>query len=285
LAWMIQRLKRLIVETPSIADEPDDLPSLKPKRDAPLPFYDLDLLEAENAGEPATAVSGQASTAAPGQASAAASASNAVPRTPARAEGNSKFKAGLRELVTREQHKPWAAASVVRPDALRIINQLPLPSQESAETSGRVAYADPLGEMVHICALKRFGKDITVDKNTAMNFVDKINIFKLPPQYRPRNLVAVIPYIAATYLRCHRINDEWCKVVQPVFTWKELLVVGWNGLAFDPKKKADVECVLKLLPSPRAIGLKRMLPAMEAVLDPRVKDWPYPPPGRSTAKP
>jgi hypothetical protein len=286
LAWMIQRLKRLIVEIPPIADKPDGpAPSIEPKRDAPLPFYDLDLLEAEGAGKPPSAVSGQASTAASDQASTAASASSAVPATPARADGHSKFKAGLRDLVTCEQHKPWAAASVVRPDALRIINQLLLPSQGSAETSGRVAYADPLGEAVHICVLKRFGKTIAIDKNKAMNLVDKINVFKSPPQYRPENLIAVIPYIAATYLRHHRINDEWCKVVQPVFTWKELSVVGWNGLAFDPEKKADVECVLKLLPSPEAIKLTRMLPAMEAVLDPRVKDWPYPPPSRSTAKP
>jgi Uncharacterized alpha/beta hydrolase domain (DUF2235) len=246
MAWMLQRLKRLIVETPSIADEPDGLmPTLKPQRNAPLPFHDADWLGPDGTGEVA---------------------------------GASTFRDKLRELKMSEQHRPWAVLGLVH-SALRTINQLPLPKKESVETSGRVAYADALGEMIHICALERFDKNVTIDKNKLLTTFDKINVFKSPPQYRPDNLIAVIPYIAATYLRRHRIDEAWCKVVQPVFTWKELKVVGWDGVALDPENQDHVGCVLALLPPPSDIGLTVMLPAMAAVLDPRVTDWPFPRPG------
>jgi hypothetical protein len=251
LAWMLQRLKRLIVEVKPIADEPAGVtPTIPPRRNIPIPFYDADLLEPEDAV--------------------------AAPDAPWYRDGRYKYKEALKKLIAAEQHKEWAAASVVRADAVRSINQLPRPNEQSPESAGRVPFADAIGEMVHVSTLERFNKAVTVDKGKMANIVDKIKALGATPSplYRPTSLIAVIPYIAATYLRCHRLRPEWCDVVKPVFTWRELLVVDWSGEAFDPKVLADAERVLKLLPAPSDIGLTAMPEAMALILDPRVKDWP-----------
>ena len=249
LAWILQRLRRLIVEVTPIADEPPGLTStLQPLRNVPIPFYDADLLE-------------------PGNFAAASPAG-------APSDGKCTFKTEARNLIAADQHKPWAAATIVRPDAVRTINQLPLPSEISLETAGRVPYADAIGEMVHISALERFGKEIKIDKNALMNFVDSVNVFGSKPQYQPKSLTAVMPYIAATYLRYHRLSAEWCAVVRPIFSWRELLVVDWDGVAFDPADQDHAKRVLGLLPSPKDIKLTAMPEAMALILDPRIKTWP-----------
>jgi hypothetical protein len=249
LAWILQRLKRLIVEVTPIADEPLGLtPTLQPLRNVPIPFYDADLLE-----------SGNFAAASP---------------TGAPSNGKCTFKMEARNLIAADQHKPWAAATIVRPDAIRTINQLPLPSEISLETAGRVPYADAIGEMVHISALERFGKEIKIDKNAVMNFVDSVNVFGSKPKYQPKSLTAVMPYIAATYLRHHRLSAEWCAVVRPIFSWRELLVVDWDGVAFDPADQDHAKKVLGLLPSPKDIKLTAMPEAMALILDPRIKTWP-----------
>jgi hypothetical protein len=220
-------------------------------RNVPIPFYDADLLEPES---PVVAVPAGA---------------------PRHGDGECKFKKETLDLIEADQHKPWAAASIVRRDAVRIINQLPLPTDVSLEAAGRVPYADAIGEMVHISALERFGKEIKVDKNAVMNGVDWVKArFGWVPRYQPRNLTAIMPYIAATYLRHHRLSSEWRAVVKPIFTWRELLVVDWNGVALNPEAKVDVERVFKLLPSPQNIDLTAMPDAMRLILDPRTKTWP-----------
>jgi len=131
-----------------------------------------------------------------------------------------------------------------------------------------------IGEMVHISALERYGKEIKIDKNAVMNFVDSVNVFGSKPQYKPKSLTAVMPYIAATYLRYHRLSAEWCAVVRPIFSWRELLVVDWDGVAFDPAVQDHAKRVLGLLPSPKDIKLTAMPEAMALILDPRIKTWP-----------
>jgi len=192
----------------------------------------------------------------------------------------------IRALAKSDQHKPWAALSAVRPDLKRVINQIQLPGKESAEEGGRVPFADPIGEMVHVAALERFdlADGVVVDKDKVMNFVDRINVFR-SKKYRPNNLLAILPYIAATYLRYHRIDPAWCAVVRPVYSWKEITVVGWDGMPIDPSDKSNAERVLALLPKPAAIDLNTMPDSMHAMLDPRVKYWPGANTGQATGPP
>jgi hypothetical protein len=252
LAWMLQRLKRLVIEVAPITDEPPDLkPTIPPLRNVPIPFYDEDLFEH---GYPDPDLGADA---------------------PWYGDGKCTFKAEMRNLIAADQHKPWAAATIVRPDAIRTINQLPLPTEQSPETAGRVPYADAIGEMMHVSALQRFNKEIKIDKGAVMNLAGKLNVFGAVPRYQPKNLVAVIPYIAATYLRRHHnLSPEWCAVVWPIYSWRELLVVDWDGVAFDPADEDHVKSVLGLLPSPKDINLTAMPEAMRLIRDPRIKNWP-----------
>ena len=221
-------LQRLqsLVETTPPGAAPPPADAVKPNYQAAVPFYMLDLLDEHRAINPET-----------------------------------------QRLALAEQHKPWAALSLVRPDRKRIINQIPLPNKEIAEQAGRVPFSDPIGEMVHVAAFDRFksAKGVTVDKGKVMNVVGKLNVFAAN-LYRPKNLIAVFPYVAATYLRKYPIDDAWSKIVKPIFSWKEVGVVDWNGKPLDPERLEDVKRVMQLLPSPRDIGLPEMPVAMRAIL-------------------
>lgn len=170
-------------------------------------------------------------------------------------------------LALYDQHKPWAAASIVRADNSRIINQLPLPHIRSMEASGRVPYADPIGEMVHVAALERLNKTVRTEKDWFMNFVGKFS--NSGNTYQPYNLISVIPYLAASYIRLPGMVTPWRDIVKPIFTWKESRIVGWDGQPLDPRKKNDVQRAFALLPAPEQIGVTKMPEEMEFIHDPR----------------
>jgi hypothetical protein len=227
---MLQRVLYHVTKTPPIAD-PITAPQVAPNYNAAPPFYVSDLLDHEGA-----------------------------------------IKQNVRALVSSDQHKPWAALSMMRSDRQRLINQLPLPKDKDKmiEEVGRVSYADPIGEMVHICVLERFNKPVRVDKGRVMN------LFGSKTDYRPYNLVSVLPYIAATYLRScpedHPSIDEaarrprWRDIVEPIYSWREVAVVDWDGRRLDPCVAADAKRIFDLLPSPGQIGLDRMPQPMRLML-------------------
>lgn len=185
------------------------------------------------------------------------------------------IKKEVQALSSEKQHKPWAALSLVGQEKKRIINQIQLPRKKIAEQIGKVPFADPIGEMVHVCVLERFNleKGVTIDKGKVMNFLGWFK-FWASNRYRPKNLIAVIPYIAATYLREKPIQTPWLEKLKPVFTWKEIRVVGWDGMPLDPKEPKDVARVFELLPQPEAIRFKKMPVSMEAVRDIHMREWP-----------
>jgi hypothetical protein len=245
LAWMIQRLNRFVVETKPIAEDPSDFkPTVPPNRNAPLPFYDLDLLEAVN---PVAA------------------------GMPPHGDGKFAIRTEVRDLAKADQHKPWAVASIVRRDAWRTINQLPLPKTKNVEAAGRVAYADPIGEAVHVSALERLFSKVVTDKGGFMN------AFGNQAEYQPTNLLSTIPYLAASYLDA-TISTPWRDVVKPIYSWRRFRIVDWNGEPLDPTNPRDVERAFELLPKPSRIGVTAMPEEMKLMLIPEAAPQLPPPP-------
>jgi hypothetical protein len=81
----------------------------------------------------------------------------------------------------------------------------------------------PTGEMVHISALERLGNRVAVDGK--------------PQIYKPKNLLAVIPYIRATYTGRTK-SDEAIDVP----------VVDWSGNVLEPEHHHARKKVLDVLP-------------------------------------
>lgn len=224
LAWMMQRLEQLVIATEPIAEEPVLDTALPPQRRKPIPFYKSDLLE-EQAG-----VIG-----------------SVLPT--------------MQGLSYAEQHEPWAKLYTVYPRNWRIINQQSLTNGASERASGRVPYGDPICEMVHISALQRLNRQVTVDRG------ELLNRCTWPKAYAPDNLVGIIPYLAATYIRCP-VDTPWRGIVKPIFSWKEARIVGWDGKPFE-QTPDGAQRAFSLLPTPDQIGVRAMPEEMKFILDPR----------------
>jgi hypothetical protein len=82
--------------------------------------------------------------------------------------------------------------------------------------------AMPTGEMVHISALERLGKQVPVDGSTQA--------------YEPKNLRAVIPQIRATYSGRKTCNGS-----------ADIAVVDWSGEVLEPAEQAARDKVLGAL--------------------------------------
>ena len=238
LAWMMQRLQRLIIDTPAIADPMPFQPAISPNPNAPIPFHAYDLLDPEGG---------------------AGSGPFDLWKSP------TTVKPEYQELALAEQHRPWAAAGYVGMDACRLINQVPLPGSSPQEAAGRVPFSDAICEMVRVSALKRLQHEVATKKNRIFNFFGTRGI------YKPKNLNNIIPYLAASYIRLPGVPTPWRDIVKPMFTWKESRIVGWNGKPLDPNDRHDVERAFALLLEPAAIGVMKRPEAMEYILDQRVK--------------
>ncbi|MCX7297542.1 MAG: DUF2235 domain-containing protein [Hyphomicrobiales bacterium] len=228
LAWMLQRTRQLVTQTRYIADPMPVKPAVDPNPNAPVPFFDFDLLDDKHAINPK-----------------------------------------LRELAaTAEQHMPWAPLYLFYPRNRRVINQMVPPNQPALESTGRVAFADPICEFIHASALERFNQDVRDDKGRLLNGIARL--LRLSRRYRPGNLIDVIPYVAATYVRNKNVATPWRGIAVPIFTWKEMRIVDWSGRALDPAKDDDAKRAFALLPKPGDIGVLTTPAAMALIRDPRV---------------
>jgi uncharacterized protein (DUF2235 family) len=178
-----------------------------------------------------------------------------------------QIKAGVRALGLGDQHKPWALLERGRIANHRVVNQLS-PDAEAVSATGRVAFADPFCEMVHVSALERLRESVKMDKGTMLNALNAM-IGRSKVSYRPLTLTRVIPYLAATYLRNPNVKSDWRDVVRPIVTWKEPHIVDWNGNPLKSDDDAEAQRALDLLPSPAALGVKKMPEEMIYILDPR----------------
>lgn len=219
LAWMVQKLNYYVINTPPTAYELPTGLAVVPNPQTPIPFDTEDLLQ------------------------------------PDTGPGRSVIKKDIQDLVlSATQHKPWAAFYIVPGIAnRRVLNQL-TPGKKPVASSGRVAFADPFCELVHVSALQRLGQKVEIDKGRILNLLGKRRT------YRPRNLKDMVPYLAATYVR--NVNaapdSPWRKHVEPIQTWKQSYIVDWDGMALDPEDDAQAERAFKLLPDPVAVGVTKM---------------------------
>lgn len=263
LAWMLQRLNWHLQRTPPLAEETMPFePTIAPNRHAPIPFYHLDLLEPVR--EETKALPTKEKIKAP-------AAKKEIGPLPAKEKIKPlSMTQQTKQLSSARLHKPWVWARFLLPAGRRVINQF-APSK-ALWLKGKVPHADPIGEMIHISALERL--KAYIQKQDPLTRWSQIKrFFGVGPPYFPDNLITIIPYIAATYVRHRKIRTPWESVVEPVFTWKEIEVVDWNGLRLRPTEEADVRRVFGLLPEPETIGVTEMPTEMRLILAPRTASW------------
>jgi hypothetical protein len=87
-------------------------------------------------------------------------------------------------------------------------------------------HADPIGEMVHVCALDRIGAKVKISDKSAA--------------YAPINLLQVLQTIEATYRLKHDRQTEL-----------DILVVDWTGNILNPKHSHEQSIVLKSIAEAR----------------------------------
>lgn len=181
-------------------------------------------------------------------------------------DGNGEIRREIREHRDWALHKPWAPLYVFYPANHRVINQLS-PNAKAVSASGRVAFADPMCEMVHVSALERLNKEVVIDKGHIMN---ALTWLLGKPRYRPLTLTRIVPYLAATYLRDRNIDTPWRGIVEQIVAWKEPRIVDWNGKPLDPDLDEDAVRALALLPAPEEVGETKMPEEMKYI---RVKNF------------
>ncbi len=173
-----------------------------------------------------------------------------------------KISPKYREMSSADQHEPWAPLYLAYPRNRRVINQQSFADGPTDPASGRVPHSDPICEMVHVSVLERLHKRVT----TIPGYLPR----RAPRPYAPENLVGIIPYLAATYIRCPDVETPWRAIVKPIFTWKEARIVDWDGRPLDPLKPEQARRAFELLPKPDEIGVGAMPEEMTYILDPRI---------------
>jgi uncharacterized protein (DUF2235 family) len=228
LVWMLQRLNHHIASTDPLADTtPPQKPTIEPRRRAPIPFFGRDFFDDD---------------------------------------GCLVLKKQIRDRFNADQHKPWELVSLLRPNNVRVINQVPVADVGRLEAKGRIQHADPIGEMIHVSAFDRLLKAIKVENKSRI--------------YRPDNLIAAIPFVAASYLKRGQAADTpWAAIVEPIFSWQRIFVVDWDGTPLDRDKPDHVRRVFEIIPKPDTIGVTVMPPEMKKFVFPP----PSPPAGASKA--
>ena len=128
---------------------------------------------------------------------------------------------------------------------MRVINQVPVTTAAKLQTEGRIQHADPIGEMIHISAFERRSKTVKSEKDNIV--------------YQPDNLLAAIPFIAASYLsRVHPVDTPWADIVKPIFSWQRIRVVDWDGTPLVPGDPQHISRVFAVIPRPADIGVTTM---------------------------
>jgi hypothetical protein len=167
-------------------------------------------------------------------------------------------KQQIKDMSLADQHSPWGKlASAFRANNSRVINQMPVEASKRLQAKGRIQHADPIGEMIHISAFERLFKPIKIETSGA--------------DYKPDNLVAAIPFIAASYWhKAHNLDSPWKPpLIDTIFSWKRIYMVDWDGNPFDPENPDHCRRVFDVLPAPDKIGVYEMPPEMKNFVIPR----------------
>ncbi len=161
-------------------------------------------------------------------------------------------KERIRQQITAPQHKPWEVVSVFRQDNVRVINQLPVLSVGRLQTEGRIQHADPIGEMIHVSAFERLKKQVEREGKEIT--------------YWPANLLAAIPFVAASYLKAgNEANTPW-PFLKQIFSWQRIYVVDWDGFPLSREKPEHVRRAFEIIPPPEMLKMTAMPPEMRKYL-------------------
>jgi hypothetical protein len=125
------------------------------------------------------------------------------------------------------QHEPRASLYRLQRRARRSIANVSVPVGWWEVNLGRERHAMPAGEMVHVSALERLGREVRVESRTVV--------------YAPLSLLAVLDSITTTY----GADPAGVRVECPVS------VVDWSGEPLDPSKTEDREAALRWLDAAR----------------------------------
>ena len=232
IAWMIQRLKHHLMNTPPIeTDGMTVTPTIQPNRKAPIPFYTDDLFPRSSEDVPSV---------------------------------RGEIKALAKKSFQHVPGKLWRMA--FWRDPRRIINQIRLEDTRGIKEEGRVSFADPIGEMVHVSAFDRLSgylKGGTRLRWWLRRFHKKVKY------YYSTNLLVVIPYLVATYLQYHKDQTPWsdCEFIGSIFSWRAVRLVDWDGQPLDPQKPEDVVRAFEILPKPDDIAIAKMPGEMQYMDD------------------
>lgn len=128
------------------------------------------------------------------------------------------------EAYTAPHHEPRQKQYKLYPFALRSISNYPIdPLARSQLQVSRDRHAAPIGEMVHISALKRLGKKVMIEGKEQ--------------RYMPTNLIGVLPQIKATYgFPSSNLPPD-----------HDVLLVGRDGTPLAPENSADLRVALGIL--------------------------------------
>jgi uncharacterized protein (DUF2235 family) len=221
LSWMLQRLRYHLVNTPPREREtPPDL-AVPANVNAPIPFYTDDLFD--------------------------------------RNEPVPILKEPIRKIALKSvQHEPgklWRLA--FWRNRRRLINQIETKDKEDV---GRIPFADPIGEMIHVSALERLKPYLA--GSTKLHWWLR-RLHKEHEFYYPGNLIYIIPFIAATYLKTKAgsVQTPWKDehIIGEMFSWKQIQVADWDGRPLDPDDEKDVKRLFdEILPTPAQLKLRRM---------------------------
>lgn len=167
-------------------------------------------------------------------------------------QGPRSLRIDLPAARTARIHRPWLPLTRHR-RAARSINQIPPLAEKGTRAVGAMPHAEPICEAVHVSALE------LLHRSQGIVFEGEGG----PTPYRPSNLVAALPAIAATYgAASSAIRTRWepfaRKLPNERVSEPELCVVDWNG---EPIPRSTEEgdprglAVLRLLPDPAELGL------------------------------
>lgn len=141
------------------------------------------------------------------------------------------------EVYTAPHHEPRQKQYRLYPFALRSISNFPVdPLARRQRQVSRERHAAPIGEMVHISALRRLGRTVTIEGKEQQDYI-------------PPNLVSTLRQIKATY-------GYPGSALPPAH---DVLLVGPNGAPLSPKDAGDQQSAFEILKEASA-QLKRHYP-------------------------
>ena len=139
---------------------------------------------------------------------------------------------GRTEAALAPQHDSRSLLYQAMPFAWRSIDNRPLRARRWERVVNQDRHQEAMREKIHVSALNRLGATVAVGKRAIT--------------YAPRNLIAALDDLAATYVERRSAELE-----------SRLTLVGWDGAEFDPENDADNRAARDIIASARDRLIRR----------------------------